>query len=161
MKDITPFIWFENKAEEAAKFYVSVFKKSKITDIKRYESEGASVSGQKEGAVMTVTMKIGNMVLTLLNGGKLPGFEITSAFSFTVPCENQKEIDFIWEKLKQGGKEQQCGWIVDKYGVTWQIIPYNLDKLLYSKNPDKTKKAMAAMFSMVKFDIAKLKAASK
>ncbi|HVY01745.1 MAG TPA: VOC family protein [Candidatus Nanoarchaeia archaeon] len=161
MKNITPFVWLESRAEEAAKFYVSVFKKAKIVDMKKLDEEGAKISGQRAGSLSTISVKMGNMTLTLLNGGKFPGFEITSAFSFTVPCENQKEIDFIWEKLKEGGKEMQCGWIVDKYGLTWQVIPYNLDKFIYHKNPEKAKKALAVMYSTVKFDIKKLEESCK
>lgn len=151
MQKISPFLWFDSQAEEAAKYYVSIFKKSKIKGITRYGEMGPG----KPGSVMTVDFQLEGQSFTALNGGKVPGFEFSPAISLFVSCKTQKEIDHLWEKLLRGGSQQQCGWLTDKYGVTWQIVPENIGKLI--KHPD----AMKAMMGMVKLDIQQLKDAAK
>ncbi len=157
MKKITPFLWFDNKAEEAAKFYVSIFKNSKIGSITRYGEEGAEASGRPAGTVMTVTFKLNGQEFTALNGG--PQFSFSQAISFVVHCETQREVDRLWEKLSEGGEKQQCGWLKDKYGLSWQIIPSVLIKLLQDKDPEKAKRVMQAMLQMDKIDIKTLQQA--
>ena len=155
MKKITPFLWFDNKAEQAAKFYTSVFKGSKIRAITRY-SEG---SPGKPGSVMTVSFNILGQEFTALNGG--PVYKITPAVSFVVHCSTQKEVDTYWRKLTAGGgKEIQCGWLQDKFGVSWQIVPDLLIELLTEKDPAKVKRVTLAMLKMVKLDIRLLRAAA-
>lgn len=158
MKNITPFLWFENKAEEAAKFYVSVFPKSKITKVVPYDDASAHVSGMKKGSIMVVDFVLNGNQFTALNGGKVPGFERTSATSFVIPCKDQKEVDHYWNAFAKGGKPQPCGWIVDKYGITWQVTPVMLLKMLGTKKPGALR-ATKAMLTMSKLDIAKLKEA--
>jgi len=157
MKKITPFLWFDNKAEEAAKFYVSIFKNSKIGSITRYGEEGAAASGRPAGTVMTATFKLNGQEFTALNGG--PIFTFSQAISFVVHCETQQEVDTLWEKLSEGGEKQQCGWLKDKYGLSWQIVPAVLIKLLQDKNPEKAQRVMQAMLQMDKIDIKTLKQA--
>lgn len=146
----TPFLWFDTQAEEAARFYVSVFKgRSKLGAISRY-GKGAPM---KAGTVMTVSFTLDGAQFTALNGG--PIYQFTPAVSFVVPCKTQKEIDRFWARLTAGGKEVQCGWLVDKYGLSWQIVPEKIGQLV--KHP----RAMQAMMGMVKLDIKALKAAAK
>ena len=130
MQKITPCLWFDNQAEEAANFYTSIFKNSKIGNITRYGKEGYEIHGRKEGTVMTLDFEIEGKKFTALNGG--PVFKFNEAISFVVHCETQKEVDYYWEKLSEGGDEkaQQCGWLKDKYGVSWQIVPEVLSKLV-------------------------------
>lgn len=151
MQKIAPFFWFEDQAEEAAKYYVSIFKKSKIKEITRYGEMGPG----KPGSVMTVDFQLEGQDFTALNGGKDPAFKFTPAISLFVSCKTQKEIDHLWEKLLRGGSAQQCGWLTDKYGITWQIVPENIGKLI--EHPD----AMKAMLGMVKLDIQQLEDAAK
>jgi predicted 3-demethylubiquinone-9 3-methyltransferase (glyoxalase superfamily) len=151
MQKITPFLWFDGKAEEAAKFYVSIFKKSKILQITRYGDVGPG----PKGAVMSVTFQLEGQKFYALNGG--PEFKFTPAVSFFVDCKTQAEIDRLWKKLTKGGKEVQCGWLTDKYGISWQIVPTGVFKLLNDKNPAKSKRVMEAMFKMVKLDLKKFK----
>ena len=148
-------LWFDNQAEEAARFYNSIFKNSKIESISRYGKEGFEVHGQKEGAVMTVNFKINGQSLTALNGG--PVFKFNEAISFQVFCETQAEIDFYWSKLTDGGQESQCGWLKDKFGISWQIIPGILSELL--SDPEKAGRVTQAFLQMKKFDIELLKQA--
>ena len=122
MQKITPCLWFDDKAEEAAKFYVSIFKNSKLGKITRYGEAGAEVSGRPKGSVMTVTFETRGQEFMALNGG--PHFKFTEAISFLVNCETQEEIDEMWEKLSAGGEKGQCGWLKDKYGLSWQIVPH-------------------------------------
>jgi predicted 3-demethylubiquinone-9 3-methyltransferase (glyoxalase superfamily) len=161
MKTITPFLWFDSEAEEAVKFYVSIFKNSKILSTTRYDEAGSRVSGRPKGSVMTVAFQIQGQNFTALNGGPIPGFKFSSAVSFVVSCKNQKEIDHFWGKLSNGGKTNQCGWLEDKYGVTWQIVPTILAKMLQDKDKKKVSRVTEAFLKMKKFDIATLKRAYK
>lgn len=149
---ITPCLWFDNQAEEAANFYSSIFKDSKIESISRYGKEGFEFHGQPEGTAMTVVFQINGQQFTALNGG--PIFKFTEAISFQVFCDTQEEIDYYWEKLTADGNESQCGWLTDKYGLSWQIIPSILPQLL--ADPAKAGKVTMAFMQMKKFDIAKL-----
>ena len=154
MKDrITLFLWFDNKAEEAARFYTTLFKNSKIESISRYGKEGFDIHGQKEGTVMTVSFSINGQSFTALNGG--PIFKFNEAISLQVFCDNQAEIDHYWNKLSEGGEEGQCGWLKDKFGLSWQVIPAILPELL--RNPTKSGRVTEAFLKMKKFDIEKLK----
>jgi predicted 3-demethylubiquinone-9 3-methyltransferase (glyoxalase superfamily) len=150
---ITPCLWFDKEAEDAAKFYVSIFKDSKINGTSRYGKEGYEIHGQKEGTVMTVDFNLNGQPFIGLNGG--PQFKFTEAVSFTIPCDTQEEIDFYWEKLTAGGEEGPCGWLKDKFGLSWQVVPTILPKLL--KDPEKSGRVMNAFMKMKKFDIEKLK----
>ncbi len=159
MQRITPFLWFDDKAEEAATFYTSVFKNSKIGKIARYDEAGEKASGRPTGSVMTVEFQLEGQEFVALNGG--PMFKFTEAISFVVNCETQEEVDYYWEKLSAGGKEVQCGWLTDKYGLSWQIVPTVLGELLSDKDAAKAQRVMQAMLKMVKLDIKKLKQAAK
>lgn len=151
---ITPFLWFENEAEEAVNFYTSIFNNSSIGNISHYTGEGAKVSGQPEGTVMIVPFTLDGQPFTAINGG--PVFKFTEAISFVINCENQEEVDHYWEKLTDGGQEVQCGWLKDKYGLSWQVVPRQLEELM--SNPDKAiaGKAMKAMLGMKKIIIREL-----
>ena len=153
MQKITPFLWFDGKAEEAANFYVSIFKNSKIGSVSRYGEGGA---GQK-GSVMGVTFQLEGQEFFALNGG--PQFTFTPAISLFVKCQTQQEVDELWEKLSAGGEKQRCGWLKDKYGVSWQIIPSALGEMLADKDGEKSKRVMQAMLQMGKIDIGGLKQA--
>jgi predicted 3-demethylubiquinone-9 3-methyltransferase (glyoxalase superfamily) len=150
---ITPCLWFDKEAEDAAKFYVSIFKDSSINNISRYPKEGQEVHGQKEGTVMTVDFTLNGQPFIALNGG--PAFKFTEAVSFTIPCETQEEIDYYWNSLTAGGEESMCGWLKDKFGLSWQVVPTILPKLL--QDPAKKDSVMKAFMQMRKFDIEKLK----
>jgi len=155
MPKITPFLTFDNQAEEAMKFYTSVFKSSKVLTSSRY---GDSGPGPK-GSLMAATISLDGQELTLLNGG--PTFKFTQAFSLFVTCETQAEVDEYWSKLTAGGKEVQCGWLVDKFGVSWQVVPSILMKLLSDKDAQKAGRVMQAMMKMVKMDIKALEQAAE
>jgi len=155
---ITPFLWFDDQAEQAAKFYVSIFKNSKVGKIARYDKAGAKASGRPAGTVMTVEFKLDGLEFVALNGG--PIFPFTEAISLVVNCKTQAEVDYYWKKLSAGGKEVQCGWLKDKYGVSWQIVPTVLGELASGKDSAKAHRVMEAMLKMVKLDIKKLKAAA-
>jgi predicted 3-demethylubiquinone-9 3-methyltransferase (glyoxalase superfamily) len=157
MQKITPFLWFDNQAEEAARFYASIFDNSKIGTITRYGREGAAVSGQPAGSVMTVAFQLAGQEFVALNGG--PQFKFTDAVSFVVNCQTQEEIDSYWEKLSAGGQEVQCGWLKDKYGLSWQVVPTVLGQLLGDKDPQKSQRVMQALLQMKKIDIVGLKRA--
>lgn len=157
MQKINPCLWFDDKAEEAAKFYVSIFRNSKLGNITRYGEAGAEVSGRPTGSVMTVTFEIEGQEFVALNGG--PHFKFSEAISFMVKCETQKEIDEMWEKLSQGGKEGQCGWLKDKYGLSWQIVSPVWDEMLRDKDVKKSERVMKAILQMSKPDIKTLKQA--
>jgi predicted 3-demethylubiquinone-9 3-methyltransferase (glyoxalase superfamily) len=157
MQKITPFLWFDDKAEKAVNFYVSLFKNSKIGTITRYGKEGAEISGRPEGTAMTVAFQLDGQEFMALNGGPL--FKFTEAISFLVNCETQQEVDDLWEKLSEGGKKSRCGWLKDRYGLSWQIVPTALGKLLQDKDPAKAKRVMQAMLQMDKIDINRLKQA--
>jgi predicted 3-demethylubiquinone-9 3-methyltransferase (glyoxalase superfamily) len=152
---ITPFLWFDNQAEEAAKFYTSIFKNSKIENVTRYDEEGSKVSGRPKGSLMTVPFQIEGQEFVALNGG--PMFKFTEAISFIVNCETQKEVDYYWEKLSAGGEEVQCGWLKDRFGLSWQVVPTVLTEMLQDKDPQKAQRVMAAMLKMKKIEIADLK----
>jgi len=155
MQKITPFLWFDNNAEEAVNFYTSIFKKSKVLSTTHY---GESGPGPK-GSVMTISFQLEGQEFTALNGG--PHFTFSPAISFVVNCKKQEEIDELWEKLSEGGEKEQCGWLKDKFGVSWQIVPPVLIELLQDKDANKSKRVMDAMLTMVKIDIAALKKAHK
>ena len=157
MQKITPFLWFDDKAEEAANFYTSIFKNSKILSITRYGEEGAKAAGRPKGSVMTVVFELGGEEFIALNGG--PVFTFSPAISFVVNCKTQKEVDELWERLSEGGEKGQCGWLKDKYGVSWQIVPTVLGKMLQDKDPKKSRRVMEAMLKMDKIDIETLKQA--
>lgn len=150
---ITPCLWFDNQAEEAANFYTSVFVDSKIERISYYGKEGFEIHGQKEGTVLTVVFHINGQTFTALNGG--PEFRFNEAVSFQVFCETQEEIDYYWSNLTDGGEEGQCGWLKDKFGVSWQIVPSILPALLC--DPSKAGSVMKAFMQMKKFDIEKIR----
>ncbi len=154
IQKITPFLWFDSQAEEAATFYVSIFNNSKITSISHY-GEGAPVPA---GTVMTVAFEIEGQQFTALNGGPLFGF--TEAISFVVHCQNQAEVDYYWEKLTNGGTEVQCGWLKDKYGVSWQVVPDKLMELLNHPDAAKAQRVTQAMLQMVKLDLNVLQEAA-
>src|SRR5213592_2991064 len=154
MQKITPFLWFDDQAEEAVKFYTSVFKNSKIGRILRYSEEAAKASGQPPGSVLTVEFEIEGQKFVALNGG--PVFKFNESISFVVNCETQEEVDYFWKKLTaDGGQESQCGWLKDKFGVSWQIVPTILPELLSDKDAAKSQRVMQAMLEMVKLDIKK------
>ena len=154
---IMPCLWFDTQAEEAAKYYVSVFKNSKIGKISRYGKEGFEVHGRKEGTVMTVEFEIEGQKFVALNGG--PHFKFNEAVSFQIHCETQQEIDFFWSKLSEGGREQPCGWLKDKFGLSWQVIPDALPRMLMDENSEKSQRVMKSMLQMRKIDLAALKQA--
>jgi len=153
MQKITPFLWFDGKAEEAANFYTSIFKNSKVLNIARYGEAGPG----PKGTVMTATFQIEGQQFTALNGG--PHYTFSPAISFFVNCETQSEVDELWEKLGAGGREVQCGWLQDKFGVSWQIIPRALMELMQDKDPVKSQRVFKAMLQMSKIDIEGLKRA--
>src|SRR5574341_564270 len=157
MQKITPFLWFDNNAEEAANFYVSIFKNSKIVSVARYGEAGAEASGRKKGTVMIVTFQLEGQEFIALNGG--PQFTFSPAISFVVNCQTQEEVDELWEKLSEGGEIVQCGWLRDKYGVSWQIVPTVLGEMLQDKDAKKSERVMKAMLQMKKLDIKMLKQA--
>lgn len=153
MQKITPFLWFDGKAEEAMNFYVSIFKNSKVGQVTRYGDAGPG----PKGAVMSATFELDGQQFYALNGG--PQFTFSPAISFFVNCETQEEVDEMWEKLSQGGGTHQCGWLHDKFGVTWQIVPSVLGKLLHGSDAKKSAAAMRAMLQMDKLDIRRLQEA--
>lgn len=156
MPKISPFLWFHDNAEEASKFYVKTFKNSKILGMSYYGKEGEEVSGMKPGSVMTVSFLLDGQEFTAINGGS--AFTINEAISFVIHCENQNEVDYYWNELSAGGDEkaQQCGWLKDKYGVSWQVIPNALTTLLASADAEKSSRVMKALLSMKKLDIEAL-----
>ena len=153
MQKITPFLWFNDQAEEAMNFYTSIFKNSKIGSISRYGEGGPG----QPGSVMTATFELDGQEFMALNGGPL--FAFTEAISLFVNCETQAEVDELWEKLTEGGEESQCGWLKDKYGLSWQIVPSVLGELLNDPDAEKAGRVMNAMFQMKKIDIAGLRSA--
>jgi predicted 3-demethylubiquinone-9 3-methyltransferase (glyoxalase superfamily) len=157
MEKITPFLWFDDKAEEAAKFYTSIFKNSKIGNIARYGDAGAQVSGRAKGTVMTMEFELDGQKFVALNGG--PQFKFTEAISFVVNCQTQEEVDEYWKKLSAGGQEVQCGWLKDKYGLSWQIVPTVLGEMLSDSDPKKAERVMKTMLQMKKIDIKGLQQA--
>jgi predicted 3-demethylubiquinone-9 3-methyltransferase (glyoxalase superfamily) len=154
MQKITPFLWFDGNAEEAANFYISIFKNSKMGKISRYGDAGPG----PKGSAMSVTFQLEGQEFYALNGG--PQFKFTPAISLFVNCETQQEVDELWEKLSAGGRTDRCGWLQDKFGLSWQIIPTVLGQLLGDKDPQRAKRAMQAMLQMTKLDIKKLQQAA-
>jgi predicted 3-demethylubiquinone-9 3-methyltransferase (glyoxalase superfamily) len=153
MQKITPCLWFDTEGEEAANFYTSVFKNSRILDVSRYGEAGPRAAG----TVMTVTFELDGQEFIALNGG--PEFKFNEAVSFQVNCETQEEVDEFWNRLSEGGEPGPCGWLKDKYGVSWQVIPTALNELVSDPDPEKSKRAMEAMLKMSKIDIGTLKRA--
>jgi predicted 3-demethylubiquinone-9 3-methyltransferase (glyoxalase superfamily) len=153
MQKITPFLWFDDQAEEAMNHYVSLFKNSKVLGVTRYGDAG---SGPK-GSVMIANFELEGQRFTALNGG--PHFKFTEAISFVVNCETQEEVDELWDKLGEGGQTQQCGWLKDKFGLSWQIVPSVLIELIKDPDPEKSRRVTEAMLQMTKIDIAKLRQA--
>ena len=158
MQKITPFLWFDNQGEEAAKFYTSVFKNSKIGRILRYDEVSAKAAGRPAGSVLTVEFEIEGQKFTALNGG--PQFKFNESVSFVVECKTQEEVDYFWEKLSAGGgQESECGWLKDKFGLSWQVTPTVLIDMLNDNDPKKAGRVMKAMMQMQKIEINKLNAA--
>ena len=153
MQKITPFLWFNGQAEEAANFYISLFKNSRIINIARYGEAGPG----PKGTAMTATFELAGQRFIALNAG--PQFKFSEAISFLINCETQQEIDELWEKLSAGGEKSRCGWLKDKYGLSWQVIPTALGEMLQDKDPGKSQRVMQAMLQMDKIDIARLKQA--
>jgi predicted 3-demethylubiquinone-9 3-methyltransferase (glyoxalase superfamily) len=151
---ITTFLWFDKEAEEAAKFYTSIFRNSKIVTVARYGEAGPG----PKGSVMTVAFELDGQQFTALNAG--PQFKFTEAISLVVNCETQEEVDEYWRKLSEGGQESQCGWLKDRYGLSWQVVPTALPRLLQDPDPQKAKRVMEAMLQMKKIDIARLEKAA-
>jgi predicted 3-demethylubiquinone-9 3-methyltransferase (glyoxalase superfamily) len=156
---ITPCLWFDDQAEEAVKFYTAIFRNSKIINMTRYTEAGREIHGKPAGTVMTVAFELNGQAFTALNGG--PMFKFNEAISFQVNCETQEEVDYYWEKLSAGGDEraQQCGWLKDKYGVSWQVVPAVLIEMINAPDSEKSQRAMEAMLQMKKIDIDELKRA--
>ena len=157
MQRITPFLWFDSQAEEAVKFYVSIFDNAKINSIARYDEAGAQAAGRPAGSVMTMAFELDGQDFVALNGG--PVFTFTEAVSFVVNCETQAEVDRFWDRLSAGGQQVQCGWLKDKFGLSWQIVPTVLAEMLSDKDPARSKRVMTAMLGMKKIDIDALKKA--
>ena len=156
---ITPCLWFDTQAEQAAKFYVSIFKNSKIERFSRYGKEGYEIHGKEPGSVMTAEFEIAGQRFVALNGG--PHFKFNEAISFQVHCETQEEIDYFWSKLTEGGQEQPCGWLKDRYGVSWQVVPTVLAEMLSDPDPAKSQRVTSAFLRMKKFDVEELARAYK
>ena len=153
MQKITPFLWFDDEAEEAMHHYVSIFRNAKVLGVTRYSDAGPG----PKGSVMIAAFELEGQRFTALNGG--PRFKFTEAVSFVVNCETQEEVDELWDKLAEGGQIQQCGWLKDKFGLSWQIIPSALPELMSDPDPEKSRRVMEAMMQMTKIDIAKLQQA--
>ena len=154
---ITACLWFDTQAEDAAKFYVSIFKNSKLGKISRYGKAGQEVHKKPPGSVMVAEFEVDGQKFTALNGG--PQFKFSEAISFQVSCDTQEEIDHFWDKLTEGGQPGPCGWLKDKYGLSWQIIPSALGEMMSGPDPEKSQRVMTAFMQMKKFDIAKLRQA--
>ncbi len=156
-KKPTPCLWFDTEAEEAAKFYVSVFKNSKLGKVSRYGKAGQEVHGKKPGTVMVAEFEIDGQPFMALNGG--PQYKFSEAVSFQIPCETQEEIDYFWEALSKGGQEGPCGWLKDKFGLSWQVVPAVLGTMMSGPDPEKSGRVMNAFLKMKKFDVAALQRA--
>jgi predicted 3-demethylubiquinone-9 3-methyltransferase (glyoxalase superfamily) len=159
IQKITPCLWFDNQAEEAAKFYAAIFPNSKITGMTRYGEAGHEIHGRPVGTVMTVAFELDGQSFTALNGG--PMFRFNEAISFQVNCETQEEVDYYWEKLSEGGDRnaQQCGWLKDKYGASWQVVPTVLPRMLAGPDAEKSQRVMTSLLQMKKIDVEELKRA--
>jgi predicted 3-demethylubiquinone-9 3-methyltransferase (glyoxalase superfamily) len=159
MRQLTPHLWFDNEAEEAANFYTSVFKNSKIHSVVRYPEAAKEVSGKQPGSVMTVEFEIEGQRFVALNGG--PEFKFSEAISFMIPCKDQKEVDYFWSRLTEGGEESVCGWLKDKFGLSWQVVPERLNEMLEDKNTKKVEAVTQSFLQMKKLDLAALEQAYK
>lgn len=159
VQTITPCLWFDDQAEQAAEFYTSIFPNSRITDVSRYSDAGQDIHGKADGSVMTVAFELDGQAFTALNGGPL--FKFNEAISFQIHCETQEEVDFYWEKLSEGGDPaaQQCGWLKDKFGASWQVVPAILVELLKDRDPEKSRRTTESMLKMKKIEIAELQRA--
>jgi predicted 3-demethylubiquinone-9 3-methyltransferase (glyoxalase superfamily) len=157
MQKITPCLWFDSNAEEAVDFYTAVFKNSKIGNISRYGEAGFEIHGKPAGTVLTIEFELDRQAFTALNGGPL--FKFNEAVSFQVACRSQEEVDYYWERLSEGGEKGQCGWLKDRYGLSWQIVPTVVGEMLQSKDAKKSESVMKALLQMEKLDIEKLKQA--
>jgi predicted 3-demethylubiquinone-9 3-methyltransferase (glyoxalase superfamily) len=156
MQKITPFLWFNDNAEEAVKLYTSIFKNSKTGKIARYGEAGEKVAGRPKGSIMTIEFQLEGQKFVALNGGPL--FKFNESISFVVNCETQKEVDYFWERLTaNGGQESQCGWLKDKFGLSWQVVPMVLIEMLQDEDHEKSERVMKAMLQMQKIDLKKLK----
>jgi predicted 3-demethylubiquinone-9 3-methyltransferase (glyoxalase superfamily) len=158
-RGITPNLWFDNQAEEAARFYTGIFKKSKIGKITRYGEAGREIHRKEPGTVMTIEFELNGQTFVALNGG--PDFKFNEAVSFVINCKDQKEVDYYWEKLSQGGdpQAQVCGWLKDKYGLSWQVVPEAVTELVGDPSSEKSQRAMSALLQMKKIDVAALERA--
>jgi len=154
---IAPCLWFDNQAEQAANFYVAIFDNSRINKISRYTEAGRDIHGKEAGSVLTVEFEVEGQIFTALNGG--PRFRFGEAVSFQVMCEGQAEIDYFWQNLTDGGQEGQCGWLKDKFGLSWQVVPRVLPQMLTAGDSAKRERAMSAVMTMKKFDVAALQRA--
>jgi len=154
---ITPCLWFDTQAEEAAKFYTAVFKNSRVNKISRYTEAGRDIHGKAAGSVPTIEFELEGQTFTALNGG--PRFKFNESVSFQVMCEGQAEVDYFWQKLSDGGQEGQCGWLKDKFGVSWQVVPQVLPQMLIDADSAKRDRAMSALMGMKKFDVEALQRA--
>jgi predicted 3-demethylubiquinone-9 3-methyltransferase (glyoxalase superfamily) len=159
MHTITPCLWFDSNAEEAVKFYTSIFKNSKVGKIARYGKEGYDIHRRPEGSVLTIEFELNGQPFTALNGG--PIFKFNEAISFQVSCKSQKEVDYYWEKLSKGGEKSQCGWLKDRYGVSWQVVPSMLGKMLSGKHATYPDRVMKVLLQMKKLDIKRLQESYK
>jgi predicted 3-demethylubiquinone-9 3-methyltransferase (glyoxalase superfamily) len=159
IRAITPCLWFDNEAEEAARYYTGIFKNSRIGKISRYGEAGREITRKAPGSVMMVSFELEGQPFAALNGG--PEFKFNEALSFMIPCRDQKELDYYWDKLSQGGdpRAQMCGWLKDKYGLSWQVIPAMIDEMLGDPHSERSQRAMEAMLKMKKIDIATLERA--
>jgi predicted 3-demethylubiquinone-9 3-methyltransferase (glyoxalase superfamily) len=159
MQKITPFLWFDNQAEEAVKLYTSIFKRSKVLTVVRYGKDAAGQTGRPTGSVMMIAFELEGQRFVALNGG--PFFKFNESISFVINCRTQSEVDFLWKKLSAGGQESQCGWLKDRFGVSWQIVPSILEELLGCGNSSQTQHVMEALLKMRKLDIKTLENAAK
>ncbi|MBF0292404.1 MAG: VOC family protein [Nitrospinae bacterium] len=157
MQKIVPCLWFKGNAEEAVNFYASIFKDSKVVSMSRYGESGSKVSKMPKGSVMTISFQLNGQEFLAMNSE--PDFPFTPAISFMVHCQTQAEVDYYWDKLADGGEYQQCGWLTDKFGLFWQIVPVEIEKILSGDNPAKSDKMMNALLKMERLDIAELKRA--
>ncbi|NLF11364.1 MAG: VOC family protein [Anaerolineaceae bacterium] len=153
MQKITPYLWFEDQAEEAASFYTSIFKNSKINEISRYGEGGPGPAG----SVMLVSFELDGQQFIALNGG--PQFQFTEAISFVINCESQEEVDYMWDRLTEGGEESMCGWLKDRYGISWQVVPTALPELLSAPDPEAQQRVMEVFLKMSKIDLPTLRLA--
>ncbi len=159
MQKIIPNLWFDKQAEEAANFYVSIFKNSKIKQVSYYGESGAKAANMPAGSVMTVSFELDGVNFMALNGG--PVFKFNEAVSFMINCKDQDEVDYFWEKLSEGGKEGVCGWLEDKYGLSWQVVPDDFAKIMKQSSPEELERIMSALLKMKKIEIETLKQAQK